>query len=157
MTNITCCFTGHRKLPKDKTEKIQNRLELEIVSLIRQGVVFFRNGGGAGFDLMAASAVIKARERNPAVKLIMVLPCRDQPERWYDKKIYDHILKQADEIVYASDKYHNGCMRVRNRSLVNQSRYCVCYLVKPAGGTFYTVNYAMKKNLKIINTAWGIE
>ena len=39
----------------------------------------------------------------------------------------------------------------RNRHLVNHSSACICYLEKPTGGTAYTVNYARKCGLQIIN------
>ena len=39
----------------------------------------------------------------------------------------------------------------RNRKLVDMSTYCICYLTKATGGTAYTVKYAKKKNLQIIN------
>ena len=44
-------------------------------------------------------------------------------------------------------------MQVRNRYLVNQSSKCICYLEKNTGGTKYTVDYALSKNLQVINLA----
>ena len=41
-------------------------------------------------------------------------------------------------------------MHKRNRHLVNSSSICLCYLNKQSGGTFYTVNYAYRKGLKVI-------
>ncbi len=34
----TCCFTGHRRLPKDKINHIIIRLNQEVDNLISQGV-----------------------------------------------------------------------------------------------------------------------
>ena len=42
-------------------------------------------------------------------------------------------------------------MHKRNRHLVDNSSVCVCYLNKENGGTAYTVDYAGKKGLEIIN------
>jgi len=42
-------------------------------------------------------------------------------------------------------------MHKRNRHLVDNSSVCVCYLNKENGGTAYTVDYAGKKGLELIN------
>ncbi len=60
---------------------------------------------------------------------------------------------QADKVVYTSQEYTRGCMFKRNRYLVDNSGVCVCYLARDAGGTAYTVNYAKRQGLEIINLA----
>ena len=55
--------------------------------------------------------------------------------------------KQGIKPLYQSQ----GCMHKRNRHLVDNSSVCVCYLNKENGGTAYTVDYAGKKGLEIIN------
>ena len=37
--------------------------------------------------------------------------------------------------------------------MVDNSTYCICYLVSQTGGTAHTVDYARKHNLNIINIA----
>ena len=44
-------------------------------------------------------------------------------------------------------------MHERNRYLVDNSGLCLCYLVKRGGGTYYTVQYAKKQGLPVINLA----
>ena len=44
-------------------------------------------------------------------------------------------------------------MHRRNRHLVDHSGTCICYLTRSTGGTAYTVDYARKKGLRIINVA----
>ncbi|WP_297983767.1 hypothetical protein [uncultured Oscillibacter sp.] len=56
-------------------------------------------------------------------------------------------------VVYTAQQYTRGCMHKRNRYLVDNSGVCVCYLTKERGGTAYTVNYAEKRKLEIINIA----
>lgn len=41
----------------------------------------------------------------------------------------------------------------RNRHLVDNSSVCICYQTKETGGTAYTVEYARKHGLRIINLA----
>lgn len=151
----TCCFTGHRTIPFDKQQWLKECLERTLVELIQQGIIYFGAGGAIGFDTLAAQTVIELRERYPAIKLIMVLPCKTQADRWNerDKKIYEDILGQADKRVYISEQYYDGCMHARNRHLVDCSGTCVGYLTKNSGGTAYTVDYARKKGVRVINLA----
>lgn len=155
MKELTCCFTGHRSIPTEDYDAIKKRTEEAVERLIERGVVFFGAGGALGFDTLAAEVVLEKKKSHPNVKLILVLPCYDQDRLWSyeDKKVYANIKAQADKIVYTSEKYTRGCMHKRNRHLVDGSAYCICYLVKEEGGTFYTVNYAKDANLKIINVA----
>ena len=155
MKNKTCCFTGHRVISAEDYPEIQKSLEIELRKLVNQGVRYFGAGGALGFDTMAALTVLKLRHEYPAIKLILVLPCREQAARWTDedKKTYDYILKQADKTVYTSERYFNGCMQKRNRHLINSSGVCICYLTKDKGGAAYTVEYAQQKEVRIINLA----
>ena len=151
--NETCFFTGHRTMPADP--EIQKRLEQEIITLINQGVRYFGSGGALGFDTAAALTVLKLKEDFPHIRLILVLPCKNQADSWNekDKKIYHLILNQADKVVYTSEHYYAGCMHKRNRHLADHSGVCICYLTESKGGTAYTVAYARGKGLKVINIA----
>lgn len=151
--NRTCCFTGHRILPDAQIETIKKRLEHEIEHLIQQGVLYFGCGGALGFNTLAAQAVLRFRTLYPQIKLILVLPCRGQESSWkeQDKSIYNQIKMQANKVVFTSEDYYTGCMFKRNRRLVDESGWCICYLSHRGGGTAYTVSYALKKGLQIIN------
>lgn len=155
MKKQTCCFTGHRKIPPEQYERIAQRLKAEITALIHRGVVYFEASGALGFDTMAARAVLELKKDYPLIKLILVLPCKTQTRGWSqaDKAIYEIIQKACDRYVYTSDEYVSGCMHKRNRRLVDDSRYCICYLAERSGGTAYTVEYAQKKGLTVINLA----
>ena len=150
----TCCFTGHREITLP-VETIQYNLEKQLKELISSGVIYYGAGGALGFDTIAALTVIKLRQIYPHIKLIMVLPCKEQTKGWNsnDIEIYNYILNQSDKVVYTSENYYPGCMHKRNRHLVNNSSHCICYLEKNTGGTAYTVNYAKEKGLTIYNVA----
>lgn len=147
------CFSGHRNLPQDCTE-LQANLEKAIIGLIHSGVVFFGNGGAVGFDALAATTVLWLKEDYPHIRLVMVLPCppEQQSLRWNDeqKKRYYEILGQADKVRILSPQYTNSCMYDRNRHMVDNSAYLICYLREKRGGTFYTVNYAERQGIKIL-------
>ncbi len=155
MRDRTACFTDHRKIPVKQYDAIYERLKATIVSLIERNYRFFGAGGAIGFDTMAAQAVLAIRNQYPHIRLILVLPCRSQAEKWseYDRAIYEHIKAQADKVVYTAQEYTKNCMHLRNRHLVDNSNVCICYLTERTGGTAYTVSYARMQGIEVINIA----
>lgn len=155
MREMTCCFTGHRELPPRDKKRIAAELEKTVVSLIQRGFLYFGAGGARGFDALAAQTVLNLRAQYPAIKLILVLPCRNQAKGWSAKDVeeHEHIKAWADKVVYTAQEYTPGCMHKRNRHLVDNSSVCVCYLTKATGGTDYTVSYARLNGLEVINVA----
>ncbi|MCH5205201.1 MAG: DUF1273 family protein, partial [Oscillospiraceae bacterium] len=126
----------------------------EIIGLIERGVVFFGAGGALGFDMLAEETVLQLKEEYPHIRLVLVLPCppdqqtlkwsADQRQRYYE------ILERADKVRILSPQYTSDCMLARNRHLVDGSAYLICYLREPRGGTAYTVDYAERQGLQII-------
>ena len=155
MKEKTCCFTGHRKIPPSEYKCIAERLQKRIINFIENGVIYFGAGGALGFDTLAALCVIELKKQYPRIRLILVLPCPEQTKGWSetDKYTYSQIYNKSDKVIYTAKKYYGGCMQKRNRHLVDNSDYCICYLTDSKGGTAYTVNYADKKGLKIFNIA----
>ena len=151
----TCCFTGHRKLPRERIEQIMKSLDREVERLIGQGVKNFISGGALGFDQMAASLIVAKKEMGQDICLIFVLPCKNQDKFWNEaqKGLYHDLLAEADELIYVSEEYSSNCMIKRNRYMVDRSAYCLCALLYPYSGTGQTVRYAQMRGLKIINVA----
>ena len=152
---LLCCFTGHRKIPTVDLPTVQKRLQKTIKQLMKQDITTFYCGGALGFDTLAAQVVLKARRFHPQVKLILALPCRDQAEQWReaDRLLYESIKRRADEVVYLSERYTRGCMFERNRYMVDHSDVCVCYCTSDQGGTAYTMKYARRRGVPVINLA----
>ena len=154
-TNESVCFTGHRQIMSMHTQILPLRLERTIQRLTQLGYYNFIAGGAVGFDMMAAEAVLSAREENPRITLFLALPCRDQTARWKnptDVYRYNRLLEEANGIHYIQDAYSSTCMHKRNRWMVDNSAVCVAYLNNTAkGGTAYTVNYAESKGLPVVN------
>lgn len=156
--NKACCFTGHRSIPDEMVGYLTKRVIDGLNYLYSQGITTFLAGGAIGFDTIAAKAVIKYRKAHRDVRLVLVIPCRDQTKMWKlaDIIIYNHIKKQADEVICLSDHYYNGCMHDRNKYLVDHSSACICYLTQLDGGTAHTVKYAKSKGLSVYNLAQGM-
>ena len=67
-----------------------------------------------------------------------------------DKKKYERVLKKCDEVIVLSENYYNGCLHYRDRYMVDKSDVLICFLREDKGGTYYTVNYAKKNNVPVI-------
>ena len=155
--NQVCCFTGHRNLPQREENSMRQKLQAVIREFAIAGIRTYCAGGAMGFDTLAEQVVLELKKEFPQIRLVLVLPCRQQEKYWpaRDKAVYQNILRQADEVIYVSEEYKRGCMHKRNRRLVEMSTICVTNLSKPTGGTAYTAAYAAKKGLSIINIAWN--
>lgn len=153
------CFTGHRIIAGEELHALHARLYQAVLSLVGEGYDTFISGGAMGFDMEAAECVLSIKERCPDIHLHLFLPCRDQTSRWENTALlarYKTILGMADSVRYVSDFYTDGCMFERNRQMVDVSSVCVSYMRHSrSGGTGYTVRYAAKKGLRIINIAEG--
>jgi len=151
----TVCFTGHRYLSAREREQLPGVLDQLLDACYRQGYREYLAGGALGFDMCAAEAVERLQSRYSDVKLILVIPCADQSLRWSarDCQRYERLLYAADENRVLSDTYYDGCMMVRNHHMIDHSSLCICYLKRFKGGTASTVAYALKENVKLLNSA----
>lgn len=149
----TVCFSGHRVLhdPKDEVEK---KLETAIRQCITDGAEIFMTGGALGYDTLAALTVIRLRNEYPRIQLVLALPCptEQQTIKWTQKQKdeYNNILNQADEVQILSEQYTDSCMLDRNKYMVDNSGKLIYYLRSARGGTGYTVRYAKKQSIELI-------
>lgn len=142
----TCCFTGHRDIPRAVYSSLSRELDAVVRALIGKGVRFFGAGGALGFDTLAAETVLRLRQIYPQIRLILVLPCRDQTQGWRQEDVarYEGIKEQADQggvyqralyaRMYAPPQPPSGGTQLRLRGLLypflrRQRLYC---RVRPA-------------------------
>ncbi|MBP1576465.1 MAG: DUF1273 family protein, partial [Oscillospiraceae bacterium] len=116
------------------------------LSLADEGFIRFRAGGADGFDLLAAEAVIKAREQHPHLQLEILLP---YPEFGKNKPHRAEILKQADEVKVISPQYHPNCFRLRNEALLEGAHLLLFYNHQNSGGTVQTASMADKLGIPL--------
>lgn len=163
MVNIenACCFTGYRpdKFPfpfeTDCPERreFQRRLPLAIADMIEKGCTVFYCGMAQGFDIAAGEQVAIFKMANKNIKLIGVVPYKDQEKGWgnYWKNRYRKLLDECDEVVVLSDVYAKWVFENRNRYMVDRSRYVLTYFDGQKGGTDNTVKYAVNHGREILN------
>lgn len=152
-----CFFTGHRAIPKKLYAPITSRLREEILNMINRGVTVFIAGGAVGFDTLAAEQVLAMREDYDNIRLHLYLPCRGQDSDWseQDRDRYLSIKNRADYIYYVTDgEYSRGCMKKRNRAMVDSAEYGIAYLVNNRrSGSSQTAAMALEKGIDVINIA----
>lgn len=143
-----CAFTGHREVGTELDEKLLKRV---VERLVKRGTQTFYCGMARGFDLIAADCVLSLK-RKYDVKLVACVPYEGQGDSFYgkEKERYARVLSACDEVNVLSPRYYNGCMQARDRYMVDHCDGVVCFLRENRGGTYYTVNYAKKKNLPVI-------
>lgn len=161
MLDNCCAFTGHRphKFPWKYDEADSRCVALkavlteQITTLANAGFTQFLSGMAEGADMWSALAVLNLREKNPAIKLHCILPCKEQADKWAasSQDLYHSILDQADSIVYVSRTRHKNCMLDRNRFLVDHAAALLAiYNGEWRGGTAATMRYARKMGREII-------
>ena len=164
LRSATCCFTGHRTIPPERLEHVREKTSHVLDVLIRAGYCWFMAGGALGYDMLAERMVTEKRKENPGIRLILALPCRDQTGKWLKMpkelgaesiREYQELKGLADRIIYVSDFYTEGCMRERNRFMVEHASFCVaCYdssLKNGRSGAGQTFRMAQRAGLKIYN------
>ena len=161
MREKTCCFTGHRNIPKGEEAAVRARIREETLIQMARGVDTFLVGGAIGFDMLAAEVLLEMREtEGKALRLVSVLPFQGWRDRWgsAEKDREDRILEKSDEISFSRLKNSRQCYLDRDRKMVDSSCACIAYCSRFGGGTAYTVRYAMKQGVEVINIAdWDIK
>lgn len=137
----TCCFIGHSECYDLSEEWVRNAIE----DLINQGVTGFLCGGMGNFDWMCARLTCGLKREHSHVRCDLVIP-------YLTFRVLEP--KYFDSIVYPEgfEKYHfKAAIVARNRYLVDQSAYALCYVMHSWGGAAQTYRRAVKKELQIQN------
>lgn len=155
LRNRTCCFTGHRELPRNNIPEIEKRTADEIRRLVTNcGVRFFGVGGAIGYDTLAAEVLFRLRDQEFSnIKVILVYPFDGFTDRWTreQKEDYRKRYPQYDKVVCACDRPSREAYLIRNRHLVDGSAYCIGYCTRNYGGTAYTFRYARQQGVAVCN------
>ncbi|WP_195985881.1 SLOG family protein [Clostridium sp. D33t1_170424_F3] len=92
--------------------------------------------------------MLELRQTYTSLRLVCVLPCANQEERWTDeaKKRYFSILCRANRLICLHEQYTDRCMMERNRFLVDHtdSLLAVCNPRIRSGSTA-TLHYAQAR------------
>lgn len=85
----------------------------------------------------------------------MVCPFDGFTNRWHQDQQdrFEEMLSHYDKVIYKEKTGSREAYLSRNRHLVDNSAYCIAYCTRNYGGTAYTVRYAMKNGVTVLNTA----
>ncbi len=158
---VSCCFTGHRpeKLPWRYDEKDPRCAALKrciagaVESAYAEGFRHFLCGMALGSDLYFCESVLALREKYPDVTLEAAIPCPTQANAWppQQQERYRRLVAACDVETMVSASYTPYCMLRRNRYMVDHASLVVAVFDGSPGGTRYTIEYAMKQGVKVVD------
>ena len=122
------------------------------MKMIDLGVTQFLSGMALGVDMWAAQMVVALRKRGHKVRLICVLPCETQADKWAEeyRECYFQLLENADEVLYTNTRYSSTCMYERNKYLALHTDYLLAvYDGVSKGGTAKTVRFAENRGIPV--------
>ena len=160
MKKETCCFTGHRDIPVTEEAAVRSRLRKQIPDLLEKGYNTFLVGGARGFDMLAAEVLLDLREKEgKQLRLFSALPYPEWREFWPDESFAreERILKASDHVSFSKQKISRRAYLDRDRKMVDESSLCIAWCTRRSGGTAYTIRYALKNGIRVMNLAdWDI-
>lgn len=153
MNPMTCSFTGHRALPEAKRAELYDLVMRAVSYAYDEGCRDFCVGGAVGFDTLAAKAVVRFRMDHPDARLLLLLPCMNQDEKWgeAERAVYAYLLSVADEVEYVSKEYTSTCMKKRNEALANRADILIAYVGHDRSGASQTCRMARSLGKRIYN------
>ncbi len=153
MQETTCCFFGHREI--NETEELKQQVYSIIENLILDHRVdTFLFGSKSRFDGVCYEQVTKIKEKYPHIKRIYVRAEFLQ----IDESYTTYLLEKYEDTYYPEKAVEAGkaVYVERNYAMINESRFCIVYCkedyspIRRKSGTKLALNYAIKKNRKII-------
>ena len=137
----TATFIGHNECFGLSAEKLKNTIR----ELIEKGVTDFLSGGQGGFDRLCGRCVYELKKEFPHINNYLVIPYLSF--NVYDKELFDSIIYPD-----GFEKYNfKSAIPARNRYMVDNSSYAICFVTHSWGGAAKTYKRAKKKKLQIIN------
>ena len=159
----SCCFTGHRptKLPWGYREEDPRCLQLKrrimdaLEAAYEEGYRHFLCGMAQGCDLYFCECVMELRRRHEGVTIEAAIPCPTQADSWpaAQRQRYRALVEACDFETMVSSVYSSSCMQRRDRYMVDHASLLIAAFDGSAGGTRYTVEYAMRRGLDVVDLA----
>ena len=145
----TVAFTGHRTYGGQAAAA----LRATVGELYARGFRTFLCGMAMGCDLYFCEAVLELRSRHPDVTVEAAIPCPTQADAWPadQRERYRRLVQACDFETVVSQQYSASCMQRRDRYMVDHAALLIAAFDGSSGGTRYTVEYAMRRGLEIVD------
>ena len=157
----SCSFSGHRpeKLPWAYQEhdprciRLKERIADSIETAWQEGYRHFLCGMAMGCDFYFCECIQNLRRRLSGITLEAAIPCPSHDLYWPPSQRYRYqlLLDQCDLQTMVSERYTPLCMQRRDRYMIDHSSMLIAAFNGSPGGTRYTLEYAMRNNLRIID------
>lgn len=139
--NKSATFIGHNECYGLNMDLIYS----EIIKFIEEGVTDFYSGGMGDFDRICAHIVFELKKKYPQIHNYLVIP-------YLSFTVFER--EYFDAIIYPEgfEKYHfKAAIPARNKYMVDNARYALCYVTHSWGGAAQTYRQAKKKGLVVVN------
>ena len=147
-------FIGHRKI--EKTEEVRQRIIDTVSELINEGADTFLFGSRSQFDEICYEVLTEIQKTYPQIRRVEVRASNEYLHQMY----IDITLKYYEETIFPKSVSGAGYRSYikRNEAMVDMCDVLVIYYdvnykptSKTKSGTKISVEYARKKNKRIIN------
>ena len=161
-----CCFFGHRKIAE--TKELRDKLYTVVENLIKDYEVHtFLFGSKSEFDDLCLDIVTDLKEKYSHIQRIYVRSAFAD----IDEDYTNYLLEMYEDTYFPEKIRGSGKASYveRNQEMINKSKYCIVYYdenylpprkrnsrrdltdYQPKSGTKLAYDYAVKKELTIIN------
>lgn len=144
----SCCITGPREIPKEKTGYVRQELRREIEQAIADGFTRFLSSMLNNVDLEFASIVAEKKKQNPELYMEAVIPYSDRMKS-KDKR-FQKLMQQCSGVKVISHERDRDCYFARNHYLVEKSERVIAVSDgRQKSHTAQTLRMAAAKGLEL--------
>ena len=145
------CFIGHRDIA---VRGIEDRIRQAVIKEIENGATCFMVGSHGMFDKIVLNVCknLKKAYNNLTIELVITSLAKINHKKDYDDR-YDP-FKDINIVMFdIEQEYFKRQISISNRKMIDCCNTLICYVDtrKSHSGAKSTLNYAIKKGLKIIN------
>lgn len=132
---------------------LKRKLWDAVESAYQEGYRHFICGMAMGCDLYACQCALELRAAYPDVTVEAAIPCPTQADGWPEEQRgrWRRLVAACDYETLVSERYGPECMQRRNRYLVDHASLLIAMYDGSAGGTRYTVEYALRRGLEVVD------
>ena len=152
-TDLQSCHGATTRDPR--CVRLKERIADAVLLAYQEGYRHFLCGMAQGCDLYFCEAVLALRERYPEVTVEAAIPCPTQADAWpeAERDRYRELVARCDMETMVSDTYSSTCMQRRDRYMVDHAMLLIAAFDGTAGGTRYTVEYALRRGIEIFDVS----
>ena len=151
MKTYTVSFFGHRNV--NQLNFAIEQLERIIPILLKTNeYVEFLVGDKGDFDLLVSATIKTAQKKYDYgnSELVLVLPYFTADYR-ENIESYERYFDRVEICAESAGIHFKRTYQVRNQAVVDRSDMVICCIEHNSGGAFQAVQYAKKKNKKVVN------